>query len=65
MAYKLDPISLATEGYVCEENPNDMSIATHGIVCIDGLVILTTRTAAMRYWVGLDINLIGRYDRGG
>lgn len=29
----LDPISIATAGYVCGGNPNSLSIATRGYIC--------------------------------
>ncbi len=31
----LDPISIATKGYVCGTGPNDIAIATKGYVCPD------------------------------
>jgi hypothetical protein len=66
VAYEVDPLSIATHGYVCDELPNDISIATHGYVCdVDGVVPPATRTAMSRYWVGIDLNLYGRHDRGG
>lgn len=30
----LDPIAIATHGYVCDETLEPISIATHGYVCI-------------------------------
>ncbi len=30
----LDPISIATKGYVCGSGPDDIAIATKGYVCI-------------------------------
>lgn len=33
MSYDLDPISIATSGYVCGDGPDSIAIATHGYVC--------------------------------
>ena len=41
----VDPISVATEGYVCEQKPNDISIATHGYVCISAIVTATVQAS--------------------
>lgn len=35
----LDPISIATAGYVCGTGPNAISIATNGYVCTEIVIV--------------------------
>ena len=65
MAYKIDPITLATEGYQRSSGPDEIAIATHGYVHIDTGVPPSVRNATHRMWVGgIGIDVYGRYDRG-
>jgi hypothetical protein len=65
MAYEVDPVSIATRGYVCNEEPDDIAIATRGYVCDTGAVAPAVRNATVRMWTGnMEIDLYGRYDRG-
>lgn len=41
MSFSVDPISIATSGYVCGNGPNDIAVATHGYVCPFIEVIVT------------------------
>lgn len=65
MAYKVNPITLATEGYQRSSGPDEIAIASHGYVHVDTGVPPVTRTAANgMFLASWDWNIFGRYDRG-
>lgn len=44
----VDPISIATLGYVCGGNPDDIAIATIGYVCLAQVIIIPVATGGGR-----------------